>query len=107
METNCYHGRDKTDKKIFGGMLHAKTMNEAAEKAHAKLGVKVGPNARAYFVDQLGNEVRLYISVHPEHTAKGQAALAAYYAEKAHLEKVAEAAREVCPNCGCDCGGCE
>jgi hypothetical protein len=82
METNCHHTRDGKGVKLTGGMLHAKSHDEAAERAQIGLTVQVKSGGRAYFADKTGREVSLYLSVHPEHTAKGKAALAAYWVEE-------------------------
>jgi len=84
MTTNCYHTRDGNGQKLTGGMLHATTHDEAAHKATAGLEVKVN-RGNAYFVDKEGRKVSLYLSVHPEHTPKGQAAIAKYRKEKEEL----------------------
>lgn len=93
MTTNCYHTRDRKDGvKLTGGMLHAKSMDEAQERAVCGLTVKI-MWSRAVFVDQQGREVSLYLSVHPEHTSLGQKALAEYRAAEQVRRDTEEAER--------------
>jgi hypothetical protein len=96
MTTNCYHTRDanKNSVKITGGMLHASSHDDAAMKAAHNLAVIIKPSGSPVFVDRQGREVSLYISVHPEHTEQGKAALRAFQEaeEKRLAEEYAEAA---------------
>lgn len=75
----AYHTRlysDNTRKIVggsFGGQIDAETV-ERLVNSHFEVFVK--PNGRAVFLDQDGREVRLYLSVDPDNTEKGKAALA-------------------------------
>lgn len=82
MKTNCYHTRDSKGIKLTGGMLHAENHDEAAERATLGLEVKISRSGRPMFCNKQGREVSLYLSVHPEHTAKGQKAIVEYRAER-------------------------
>jgi hypothetical protein len=90
-----YHTRLKSDNRVkvvggsFGGSLDIETANRLVK---ALFTVKILKSGRAVFVDKQGREVSLYISVDPELTDEGKAALKAYRAcveqrEKAENEK--------------------
>lgn len=72
MKTNCYHRRNTKDQKVVGGMTHCKSYEEAAAVACHGLTVQTTPTGRLYFADATGREVRVYLSVHPEHTPDGK-----------------------------------
>ncbi len=88
METICYHGRDAKGIKLFGGMTHAKDWQAAAERAISGYSVKVSAGFRSpRWVDKDGREVSIYLSVHPEHTARGLREIAAEHARLDQEEK--------------------
>lgn len=82
MITNCYHMRDTNGIKLRGGMLHAKSHNEAAQRATIGLSIGFTCSRRAAFYDKNGKEVSLYLSIHPEHTIGYDKALTEYRAKK-------------------------
>jgi len=71
MKTNCYHHRNTKDVKTVGGMTHCKTYDQAATQARRGLSVQSTATGRLYFANKKGEEVRVYLSVHPDHTPDG------------------------------------
>ena len=71
MKSNCFHYRSSKDQKLVGGMVHYRNYEEAAVFARSGLVVKQSPSGRLYFADTKGREVRVYLSVHPEHLPDG------------------------------------
>jgi hypothetical protein len=110
MKPTCYHYRDATTgNKTVGGTLSnsAKTLDEAAEYVARwnDLSVELTPAGRPVLVSK-GKRVNVYLSVDPEQTDKGRAAIAAYQAEKARKAALAVAASD-CENkdTGSTCSG--
>ncbi len=73
MKTYCYHGRDSQGVKLFGGMLHAESWEQASERAMAGLTIKLNAGIGSHWVDSTGREVSLYLSVMPDQTERGKA----------------------------------
>lgn len=71
MDSNCYHHRNSRDKKTLGGMIHASSYEEAARRAVNGLTIQKSPSGRLIFANKKGEEVWVYLSVHPEHTPEG------------------------------------
>ena len=71
----------------FGGPFGMETV-ERLVKHHFK--VEVRPSGRPIFVDREGRRVMLYVTVDPETTEAGKAALAQYRAEQRRLGLDAE-----------------
>lgn len=90
MKTNCYHTRDNKGTKLTGGMLHASSHDEAAQRAAHGLTIAFSPSGRAIFRDKTGREVSLFLSVHPEHLSGYAAAQAAYNEERRKAREAAE-----------------
>ncbi len=92
-----YHTRlagDNTVKCVggsFGGAIDMETVNRLTRS----FTVRVKPSGTPVFVDQEGREVRLYLSVDPDTTEIGKAALKAWREERAkteaHAQQLAEA----------------
>lgn len=106
METICYHVRDPKQIKLVGGMIHAKDWQAAAERAISGYSVKLTGGLRApRWIDKTGREVSIYLSIHPEHTARGLREIAAEHArlnqeeqEAAQREREAEEKAETLAN---------
>lgn len=74
----------------FGGGLDMETANRLV---NIQFNVVVKNSGRAVFMDREGREVMLYVTVDPEMTDKGQAAIRQWQAERAERER-AEALKE-------------
>jgi hypothetical protein len=76
-----YHTRSRVDNSIkftggsFGGAFDQETIERLV---NAHFTVKVKSNGHAVFIDREGRECWLYVTVDPDSTAKGKAALAEY-----------------------------
>lgn len=93
MKNIAYQTRLDSDntRKICGGSFGGEVSIETANRlVNAHLTVRVKDSGRAVFVDREGREVALYISVDPEITDKGKAAMAQYRAEKKLKDAVAQ-----------------
>lgn len=71
MKSNCYHWLNSKDQKTAGGLTHCSSYEEAAAHATSGFSIKSTPTGRLYFANAQGEEVRVYLSVHPEHTPEG------------------------------------
>ena len=74
----------------FGGSLDLETANRLVNRF---FNVIVKPSGHPVFVDREGREVRLYFSVDPDMTTKGEAAVKAWRVEKNRQEEEDEQRR--------------
>tara|TARA_R110000744_G_C19371770_1_gene563257 strand:+ start:84537 stop:84935 length:399 start_codon:yes stop_codon:yes gene_type:complete len=98
MKTNNigYHTRLAGDDsvKVCGGSFGGSIDQDTVERLTRLFTVKVKTSGRAVFVDRNGREVSLYISVDPEKTEVGKAAIAEYNKEKEKQEAARMAQEE-------------
>jgi hypothetical protein len=90
MKNIGFHTRLCSDntRKIVGGSFGGSLDMETVERLSRLFSVTVKPSGRAVFVDSQGREVTLYLSVDPDFTSIGKAAI------KSHREKREAAERE-------------
>lgn len=75
MKTYCYHTRTVAGVKISGGMTHANSMEEAALRVIKQNKLETATRYKnsgfeQYHLERNGEQVFLYISVHPENLPK-------------------------------------
>ena len=92
-----YHTRADADntKKLVGGSFEGQIDAETVERiVQAHFTVTVKPSGRAVFVDRLGREVALYLTVDPSNTVAGRAALADHRRTQEQRQREEDAKRQ-------------